>query len=156
TVEREGEALVGLREGEPHVGGAARPVEIARRDEEAALGEAAGDRPPALGRLGAPQPQIEGRRSAVVYKAERAQRVERVRPATGVPGPLLVDMEVVAERGGGGGLHGRRRHQTGVLANLAEGPDEPGLAGDAPAPPARPVPPLPPRPPRHRPLPPLP
>ena len=52
----------------------------------------------------------------------------------GVPRPLLIDVGVVAERGGRGGLDRAGDHQAGVLANLAEIGDEVGVAGDEPGP----------------------
>ena len=79
-VERELESFARLHEREPHVIGAGRTVEIAGRHEQAGrVRELGRDLPAVVGAVVAPQPEIEGARSAVVHEAERRERRARAR-----------------------------------------------------------------------------
>jgi hypothetical protein len=72
-----------------------------------------------------------------VDEAPLPEDLLRLLPAPRVARPLLVDVDVVGERRSRGRLHGRGRHEPGVLADLPQVADEGGVAGHEAGPQAR-------------------
>ena len=94
-----------------------------RRASRAAISQ-----PSSAPRFGA-QPEVEAARTAVVHEPVRGEPVAHELAAFFVPRPLLGDVLVVAERGGGRRLHRCRHHETRVLAGLDEIRHELRVAG---------------------------
>ena len=121
-----GDAFVGCGEGDADVAGALRAVELARCDEDASLGQP-GDGVAA--RLVTRGPKIERALGVVDPEAGPLERLAEGGPTLSVALPLLIDVHVVVEDGGQGGLDRRRHHETEVLANCQELRDDSSVTG---------------------------
>src|SRR5690606_39947170 len=108
---------------EPLAGGA---VEVARRHQDAAVGEV-GDRVPAG--LVPGGPQVQARLAVLDAEAVAGQCPAQGGASGRVAFALDADVLVVAQGRRGGGLAGRRGHHAAVLADLEQGPEDRRVTG---------------------------
>lgn len=113
-LDRGGHPLVRRRERDAYEAVTGRPVEVARCHQNAELRQVRHGLP---ARLVARRPQVEARLAVLDPEAMGLQRPAQGRAPVCVPGPLLGDVRVVAERRDGRRLDGGRRHHSAVLAD---------------------------------------
>src|SRR5690348_5673785 len=89
-----GDRVVGGRQRDPDVPGTGRTVEVARGDEDAAVGAGGHGLPAALA---AGRPEVEPGLAVLDREARTEQGVAQERPPRAVALPLLRDVRVVAE-----------------------------------------------------------